>query len=157
MLDAERLIAALNDAGVAYVVIGGFAANAHGVPRATFDLDVVVDRSHENLTKLADTMDALDAPETASDQANFLELDPRDPFALARARVLRIATRFGPLDLVADPPGSTTFETLTRDAIDVRLGDLTIPIVSRDVLIALKRASGRPKDLGDIADLQRDV
>lgn len=109
------------------------------------------------MTRLAAAMDALGAPETASDQANFLELDPRDPFDLARSRVLRIATRFGPLDLVADPPGSTTFETLTRNAVDVRLDDLTIPVVSRDVLIALKRAGGRPKDLGDVADLQRDV
>lgn len=156
-LDPAGLIAELNRAGVGYVVVGGFAAIAHGVPRTTFDLDIVADRSAENLTRLADAMDALRAPATVTDQANSLELDPRDPFDLARSRVLRIPTRFGPLDLIAEPPGSTGFAGLRDGASVIELDDVTIPVVSRDTLIALKRASGRPKDLGDVADLERDV
>lgn len=156
-LNPASLIAELNRAGVDYVVVGGFAAIAHGVPRTTFDLDIVVDRSRENLTRLTGAMDALGAPASVTDQANFLELDPRDPFDLARSRVLRIPTRFGPLDLIADPPGSTGFAGLRDDASVVELDELTIPIVSRDTLITLKRASGRPKDLGDVADLEREI
>ena len=55
-LDPAGLIAELNRAGVDYVVVGGFAAIAHGVPRTTFDLDIVADRSAENLTRLANAM-----------------------------------------------------------------------------------------------------
>lgn len=37
----ERLVAALNGAGADYVIVGGLAVGAHGVVRATRDLDVV--------------------------------------------------------------------------------------------------------------------
>jgi hypothetical protein len=38
-----RVVAAIEDVGVAYMVVGSFASNYHGVPRMTQDADVVVD------------------------------------------------------------------------------------------------------------------
>ena len=51
--DPEPILRALNDHGVEYVVVGGLAAAAHGVVRATADLDVVVERSWDNASRLA--------------------------------------------------------------------------------------------------------
>ena len=48
----EELVAALNAADVAYVIVGGIAVAAHGVVRATADLDVVPQGSAENLERL---------------------------------------------------------------------------------------------------------
>lgn len=41
--EPEAILAALNARGVRYVVVGGFAVAAHGVVRATADLDLVVE------------------------------------------------------------------------------------------------------------------
>jgi hypothetical protein len=49
--DPEAILRALNAHGVRYVVIEGFAVAAHGVVRATADLDVVVERSWENAAR----------------------------------------------------------------------------------------------------------
>jgi hypothetical protein len=51
--DPEPILRALNDQGVEYVVVGGLAAAAHGVVRATAALDLVVERSWDNAGRLA--------------------------------------------------------------------------------------------------------
>ena len=42
--EPEHVIAALNAAGIGYVIVGGLAVGAHGVVRATRDLDLVPDQ-----------------------------------------------------------------------------------------------------------------
>jgi len=51
--DPRRICAALTDAGVRFVVIGGFAAAIHGSPLPTTDVDIVPARDDENLERLA--------------------------------------------------------------------------------------------------------
>ena len=46
----------LQEFNVQYVVIGGIAAVLHGVPRATFDLDILIDATPENAQKLLDAL-----------------------------------------------------------------------------------------------------
>jgi hypothetical protein len=48
----ERLHAALESAKVPYMVTGSFASSAHGVPRATNDIDIVIAPTHEQLLAL---------------------------------------------------------------------------------------------------------
>jgi predicted nucleotidyltransferase len=43
---------------VKYVVIGGIAAVMHGVPRATFDLDILIEATHENAQRLLEMQDS---------------------------------------------------------------------------------------------------
>ncbi len=45
-----------NDHEVRYLVIGGIAAVPHGVPRATFDLDILIDATPENARRLLDAL-----------------------------------------------------------------------------------------------------
>jgi hypothetical protein len=47
--EPERVVRALNTAGVRYLIVGGLAAGAHGVVRATRDLDVVADADPANM------------------------------------------------------------------------------------------------------------
>jgi hypothetical protein len=65
--EPERLVAALNTAGVAYVIVGGIAVAAHGVVRATADLDLVPEPSGENLDLLARTLADLGAEHPVDD------------------------------------------------------------------------------------------
>ena len=59
--DPEPILRALNGHAVEYVVVGGFAVAAHGVVRATADLDLVVERSWQNAGRLADALQELEA------------------------------------------------------------------------------------------------
>ncbi len=156
-LRATHLFKLLSDADVAYVVVGGVAAIAHGVPRFTRDADIVVDRSTESLKRLAGLMDALGVPDRVTDLRGLKKLDPRDEFDLARGLLVRLETIHGRLDLIADPAGSPPFAEMAADAEVVTIDDVPIPIVSRAHLLKMKAAAGRPKDLADISDLTRDV
>lgn len=52
----ERLRAALDMAGIPYMVTGSFASSAHGVPRATNDIDIVIAPTRQQLTALLEQM-----------------------------------------------------------------------------------------------------
>ncbi len=149
----QTIFGVLNEHTVAYVVIGGLAVQAHGVSRSTLDVDIIVDRTPENYRRLRDALVALDAVVPAIDPRTFVELDPTDEVDLARGSVIRITTRAGTLDVIRDPPGADHFERLAARAVHVTVVGVEIPIVALDDLIAMKRATGRPKDLSDIAEL----
>lgn len=56
-------------------------------------------------------------------------------------------TDFGALDILATPSGTSGFEDLAANAVEVELGGgLVVPVASLDDLIRMKRAAGRPKD-----------
>ena len=148
----QEIFAALHRHGVDYVTIGGFAANAHGSRRLTLDVDVVPAPDEANYERLAAALDELGAPDSAVD-SGFRDLDPRDSFDLARAKVLRLATTAGDLDLLNGAVGAPPYEDLRKRAIEVEVRGTLVRIASLDDLIAMKRASGRPQDLRDIAEL----
>ena len=60
-LDAESLLRLLDRRRVAYVLVGGLAAVAHGAMRATFDIDIVPRWKPDNLDALASALRAADA------------------------------------------------------------------------------------------------
>jgi hypothetical protein len=148
----QEIFAALDRHGVDYVTIGGIAANAHGSRRLTLDIDIVPSPEEANYGRLAAALDELDAPASAVDSA-FRSLDPRDTFDLARARVLKLATAAGDLDVLNGAPGAPPYEDLRKRAVEVEVRGTPVRVASLDDLIAMKRASGRPQDLRDIAEL----
>ena len=72
---------------------------------------------------------------------------------LPRATLWQLATRHGDIDVLHDAPGAAPFPQLRERALLIKLGDRPIPIASRDDLIKMKRAAGRPVDLADVAAL----
>jgi hypothetical protein len=154
-----KIFAALHRHGVDYVAIGGIAANAHGSRRLTLDVDIIPAPEEANYARLAAALDDLGAPASAVD-SDFRDLDPRDSFDLARATVLKLPTAVGDLDVLNGAPGASPYGDLRERALEVEVRGIPVRIVSLDDLIAMKRASGRPRDLRDIADLtamEKDV
>jgi hypothetical protein len=148
----QEIFAALHRHGVDYVAIGGFAANAHGSRRLTLDVDIVPAPEQDNYERLATALDELGAPKSAVDSA-FRDLVPREGFDLARARILKMPTSVGDLDLLNAALGAPPYGDLRRRAIEVEVRGTPIRIASLDDLIAMKRTGGRPQDLCDIAEL----
>ena len=52
MIDFEKLLGILHDGGVRFVIVGGVAATIHGSARLTSDIDVVYERSDQNIHRI---------------------------------------------------------------------------------------------------------
>jgi len=147
--DPERVFAVLDAHQVDYVVVGGLAVQVHGHVRTTNDLDLIPSPAKRNLTRLADALNELHARVLNPGQED-LSIDAR---MLPRATLWQFATSAGDIDVLHDAPGAAPFPDLRARALQITLGDLQIPFAGREDLIRMKRAAGRPVDLGDIAAL----
>jgi hypothetical protein len=148
-LDAERILEALAEHAVDYVVVGGLAVQTHGHVRTTVDIDVLPRPDPSNLARLADALNALDA-RVLNPGSEGLKIDAT---MLPRATLWQFATRHGAIDVLHDAPGAPPYDTLRTGALEIQLGDLKLAVAGRDDLIGMKRASARPVDLEDIAAL----
>lgn len=148
-LDAERILAVLAEHSVDYVIVGGLAVQTHGHVRTTIDIDVYPRPTPANLKRLADALRALDA-RTLNPGGEALEIDAA---RLPRAALWQFETRHGAIDVLHDAPGAPSYDELRERALEIQLADLSLAVAGRDDLISMKRASGRPVDLEDLAAL----
>ena len=98
--------------GVDFVVVRGVAANAHGLPEATFDLDVVPAEPVENLERLSSALRELNAGIRA-DATGRLKFN-HDGSSLGRALIWNLRTDFGDLDVIFRPGGIEGYEELPQ-------------------------------------------
>jgi hypothetical protein len=154
----RELFSKLEELGVRYAVVGGIAVNLHGVPRMTYDVDIVCARDFENLAALDRALADLNLkvrqpfvltsfvdPEVARDvreRRNMLALtftDPNDP--LREVDVL-VATPFD-AEAICDRA-----ENRSWDGLEVH-------VASKEDLLAMKTGTGRAQDEADCAHLRR--
>ncbi|TAK01585.1 MAG: hypothetical protein EPO36_04820 [Chloroflexota bacterium] len=126
-------------------MIGGLAAQAHGSPSLTGDLDIVPSWDRENLERVAAVLS-----DTAAIRHGVTRdappLPPLDARTLLAGAVFTLSTRFGRFDLLAAPDPGLNFDTLVANARVGEINGVRVEIASLDDLIAMKRAAGRPKD-----------
>jgi hypothetical protein len=148
-VDPERILRALAEHEVDYVLIGGLAVQTHGHVRMTNDADLIPDPDPANLERLAATLRSLEA-RPLNPEAEGTEIDAK---TLPRATIWQFSTKDGGVDVIHEAPGARPFSELRERALSVRLGDIDVPVVSLDDLIQMKLARGRPVDLADVAAL----
>lgn len=148
-LDAERILDALAEYQVDYVIVGGVAVQTHGHLRTTIDIDLFPRPEPANLARLADALNSLDARVLNPGSENLTI----DAAMLPRATMWQFVTRHGAIDVLHDAPGAPSYEELRQRALEIRLGEKRIAVAGRDDLIGMKRASARPIDLEDLAVL----
>jgi hypothetical protein len=159
-LDVAELLRRLERAGVAHVLIGGLAVNAHGVIRATQDLDICPDPDTRNLERLASLLAEIGVRQLGVESHGFAErempFDPTDAADLAQGGNVRLETPLGVLDIMQWIPGldaEHAFATLAQDALVAEAFGVTLRVCSLPALRRMKQAAGRPRDLQDLADL----
>jgi hypothetical protein len=151
--DLSQLLQTLARHRVDYVVIGGVAVQVHGYPRTTMDLDLTPDPKPENLRRLAAALEELSSRPVDSELAQG-EIPVTDPERLAVAPIVPpLLTRHGQVHILKEPKGARAFEQLRAAALVVEIDGIEVAIASLDDLIRMKRATGRPSDLDDIATL----
>ncbi|HSK50106.1 MAG TPA: hypothetical protein VK889_06375 [Solirubrobacterales bacterium] len=148
-LDAERILRALSEHGVDYILIGGLAVQTHGHVRTTNDADLIPAPDPANLGRLAAALRQLEARVLNPGQ----EQTSIDAKMLPRATIWQFATKDGGIDVRHKVPGGRSYDELSEHSLRVRLGDVDVPVVGLDDLIQMKLARGRPVDLADVAAL----
>lgn len=150
-LDFMALISDLTRNGVRFVLIGGLAMIAHGSAQSTQDVDFAYARDRENLVRLASTMSSVKPRLRGAPPDLPFVLDER---TLKNTSNLTLETEVGPIDLLGEVAGVSSFEMLWERSSTIEVFGIPVHVASLDDLIAMKQAAGRPKDLNHLLELK---
>lgn len=142
--DFVDLLHGLLDAGARFLVVGAHALAIHGIPRATQDLDVLIEPTDENADRVWTALTAFGAPAQALGvtRADFVR----------RGTVVQLGLPPRRIDLLTDISG-VSFAEAWADRVEHDVRDRRVPFLGRSTMIANKRATGRRKDLADLEAL----
>ncbi|HEX5474123.1 MAG TPA: hypothetical protein VFX12_05610 [Vicinamibacterales bacterium] len=140
--DFVDLLRAFCDAEVRFLIVGAYALAIHGRPRATGDLDVWIEATPQNASRVIAALAAFGAP---------LRDVSVDDFS-REGIVYQIGLPPGRIDLLTQLTG-VTFSDAWPHRIRARFGEVEVDVIGRDAFIRNKRATGRTRDLADIEDL----
>jgi predicted nucleotidyltransferase len=148
-MSVERLVSALADADVQFIIIGGVSAIIHGSVHTTNDIHIFYPRHGENVAHLTRAL--------APFHPRPVDLPAGLPFlweesTLSNATLLTLQTDVGRIDLLAEVSGLGSFEQVWAESPEVELYGCRVRTLN--LLIAAKRAAGRAKDLRVIPELE---
>ncbi len=143
--DFSEFVALLARHDVRYMIVGGYALAAHGLPRATGDLDAWIWTDAANAHRLLAALDEFGFGGVGIEHDDLTSPDC----------VVQLGYPPYRIDLLTGISG-VDFESAWSRHIEVVLGGVVVPFIGRDDLIANKRASGRPQDVADVIRLTAD-
>jgi len=156
MILYEEIFREFQNKKVKYVVVGGIAINLLGGNRSTYDMDILVEMSDENLKKVVSILK----------RKGYRVKQPVNPMDIAikdiredwiRGKNMKAFNFYKEedmkeVDIIIDSP--VRFEDAKKDYLRVKSGPLAIPVISIKKLIKMKEKAGRPVDRFDIATLK---
>jgi len=138
--DFADILSALSAAGVDFLIVGAHALAAHGVPRATGDLDIWIRPTPDNAARTLRALAAFGAPLSDLSIEDLTRLDTVFQMGVPPSRI----------DILSGITGVSFAEAWER-RVTVRLEANEVGVLSKTDFIANKTAVGRPKDLADMA------
>jgi hypothetical protein len=142
--DFRDMLSALCAEGAEFLLVGAFALAAHGLPRATGDIDVWVRPSEANAARVWRALGRFGAPTPGLTLADLATPDVVFQIGVAPRRI----------DILTSIDG-VTFDEAWPQRLVVDVEGLAIPVIGRTHLIQNKRAAGRPQDLADLTWLEQ--
>lgn len=143
--DFWDFISALNDKHVRYILVGGYSVILHGYPRTTGDMDIWVDRTAENYSRLLQAFRQFKMHVFDMTEENFLHHPNWDVFTFGTPPVA--------IDLMVSVKG-LNFDICYDNSTVFKEDDLEIRTINKEDLIQAKKSSGRPKDLNDLENIE---
>ena len=145
------MLQGLNDSEIAFVVVGGLAATAHGSRRLTDDLDICYDTESANIERLASLL--------AEWKSYPRGIEPGLPFFMDERQfgitpVMTLTTKKGFLDVLDRVKGVGDYESCAGKSIKVQAFGIRFRVLDLPALIAAKKAAGRPKDIDQLPELE---
>lgn len=144
MKSLHVLLQRFADAGLDFVVVGGFASVLHGSAYVTDDLDICAVMSPENMAKLRTALaDLKPVHRMTPKKLSFLDHPP----AGERLANVYLETEAGIVDVLGSVLGIGDYQALASNAIEIALFGRRCRVISLEDLIKAKEALGREKDL----------
>ena len=143
--DFRDMLSCLKSAEVEFIVVGAYALAAHGLPRATGDIDIFVNASIKNAHKVLRALREFGAPASEITVEDLTAPDNIFQLGVAPCRI----------DLLTSIDG-VTFDEAWRNRLRVAVDDLEIYVLSKNDLLKNKLAAARDKDKSDIAWLKKN-
>jgi len=152
MTALEKICTALREAGIRYAVVGGHAVALHGAVRGTVDIDIVLAWSRKALAGAEKALTEIGLVSRLPLSANDI-FDFRDEYI--ENRNLVAWNFYDPTDLSVQVDIVITHDLKGRKTKRIELPGGPIPILAIRDLIEMKRESGRPQDIEDVAALEK--
>jgi len=156
-LDFKRIFKELNKQKIDYLVVGGLAVNFHGVPRMTYDIDIMILLEAENVSKLVSKLTKWGyRPKVPINPKELADESKRNSWiqekGMKAINFYSDKLPIGEIDIVFDSP--IPYNELRRRTVMIELEREKIPTVSINDLITLKQKSGRKQDIADVEYLK---
>jgi hypothetical protein len=142
--DSREFIECLRSNKVEFLIVGAVAVSWHGFPRYSGDIDFFVRPGRENALRVM----------AALGQFGFGKLGIALDDLSAEDRVIQLGVEPNRIDLMTSISG-VSFDEAWQTHVPAMLDGVAVQLIGRDALIQNKQASGRPKDLIDLAELTR--
>ena len=156
MIIYEEVLREFRRQKVKYIIVGGIAVNLLGSLRNTADMDILVEMSDANLAKVVKILKA----------KGYRVRQPVDPMDIADKKIrddwvknkhmkafnFYKEDELKEVDIIIETP--VTFEKARKNIKRIRGGDITLPVISIDDLIRMKKGTGRLIDKSDIRQLK---
>ncbi|MBI4350216.1 MAG: nucleotidyl transferase AbiEii/AbiGii toxin family protein [Elusimicrobia bacterium] len=157
MLDYLGIFGELNKSKVAYVLVGGIAVNLHGIPRMTYDVDLLLELSDKNLAKFLKLAQAWGfKPRVPVGIMELAQKEKREDWIKNKHMkafcLVNPAWAISEIDIVIDSP--VDYAKAAKNAERIKLKSLTVPVIALEDLIKMKRNTGRKQDAADIRYLR---
>lgn len=143
--DFRDMLSCLKDAEVEFIIVGAYALAAHGLPRATGDIDIWVRNSSVNAQRILRALVKFGAPVSNLSEDDFTSPDT----------VLQLGVEPSRIDLLTGIDG-VEFDDAWKNKAQVRVDELEIYVLSKADLLKNKLAANRDKDRSDIAWLKKN-
>ena len=143
--DFKELLELLNAHEVEYLIVGAYALAFHGSPRFTGDIDILVNIGGDNAGRIL----------AALKDFGFASLNLSEDDFNSPDNVIQLGMPPLRVDFLTSLTG-VSWEKAKANAVKGDYGQTVAHFISKEDLIANKKALGRKKDLADVEALGED-
>ena len=141
--DFRDILSAFTEESVDFLVVGAYALAAHGLPRATGDIDLWVRPSAENSERIWKAFEKFGAPMKGLEKSDFESSD----------LIVQIGRAPRRIDVITSVSG-LDYDTAWKNRKTIEIEGITIAVLGRSDFIKNKKAVGRPQDIADVKRLE---
>lgn len=158
MLNYLEIFDRLNKAKIRYIVVGGMAVNFHGIPRMTYDIDLLLYLEDRNIEKFLKLMKRWNfKPKVPVDIMDFADGKKRKSWIkdkhMKAFNLVNPEWGISEIDIIIDTP--INYQKALKNVNNIYIHNILVPTISCKDLIKMKKASDREQDKSDIRYLRK--
>lgn len=142
--DFEEFVELLNKFDVEYMIVGAYALALYSRPRNTGDIDIFINNSSANAAQLFKVLKEFGFENAGIEESDFT----------IKGRIVQLGVSPIRIDIINDIDGVKFLDAYKRKEI-FQFGNVSANFISRQDIIANKKASNRKKDQADLDELEK--